>query len=158
MEKYAAIFLLSGAVLFGSGGTLCKPGEKTIFSCDTGGKKLSVCRKSSKVSYRYGKPHHTELEISSRPYYSSRQFSRASTESHLRFHNRGYDYVIYSKEIYEYKNHPNDGTGRYNTYDGLYVVKNGRVITKKSCRRIYPHALGIERVGRYAKKEPFEEY
>jgi len=123
--------------------TLCTKSDEVVFSCDIKKKKLSVCKQNNhEVIYRYGTPYKVELEIKSKPKYSYEQFIRANYEEHLRFHNKGYDYIVYANEFLEYDKHPNDGTQRYVEHSGVYVVKNKKLLARLACNKLYKNMMG----------------
>ncbi len=103
--------------------------------------------------YRYGRSHKVELEIKSKPKFSSTQFIRAAYEGHLRFHNKGYDYIVYSNELYN-----GDKTGGYTEHHGVYVVKNKKVLAKLTCKKTYSHMKGIDNTGNDVLKETYIGY
>ena len=153
--------LLLVTVLFGfayADETLCAQDDVVIFSCDIKQKKLSVCQqKDSAFVYRYGKPHKVELTITSSPSYSHRQFVRANVESRLRFHNKGYDYIVYSNSLFEYDNHPYDGTGAYRSGYGVYVVKNNKLLAELKCRKTYPYMEDMFKFRNSFKQEKYSQ-
>jgi hypothetical protein len=140
-------FLLFIVILFSfvhADETLCSNSDVVVLSCNIKQKTLSVChQKDNKFVYKYGKSHKVELTISSRPLYSHNQFVRANVESRLRFHNKGYDYIVYSNDFFTYDKHPNDGTGVYKAGHGVYVVKNNKLLAELKCNKIYPHMKDI---------------
>ncbi len=120
--------------------TLCSSGDVVVLSCNIKQKILSVChQKNNKFVYKYGKPHKVELSISSSPLFSHNQFIRVNVETRLRFHNKGYDYIVYSNDFFTYDKHPNDGTGVYKAGHGVYVVKNNKLLTNLKCKKTYPY-------------------
>jgi len=126
--------------------TLCSSSDDVVLSCNIKQKILSVChQKDNKFVYKYGKPHKVELTISSRPLYSHNQFIRMNVESRLRFHNKGYDYIVYSNDLFTYDKHPNDGTGVYKSGHGIYVVKNNKLLATLKCNKTYPYMEDIYR-------------
>ncbi len=132
--------------------TLCSNSDVVVLSCNIKQKILSVChQKDNKFVYKYGKPHNVELTISSRPLYSHNQFIRANEESRLRFHNKGYDYIVYSNDLFTYDNNPYDGTGRYEAGHGVYVVKNNKLLADLKCNKTYPDMGDI-----YSFRDNFE--
>lgn len=131
--------------------TLCSSSDTVVLSCNIKQKILSVCQqKNNKFVYKYGKPHKVELTISSRPLFSHNQFVRANVESRLRFHNKGYNYIVYSNDLFTYDKHPNDGTGVYKAGHGVYVVKNNKLLANIKCTKTYPNMKGI-----YNSKDSF---
>ena len=139
--------------------TLCSKGDTVVFSCDIKKKKLSVCKyNGSQFVYRYGTRNKVELEIMAKPRLSSEQFIRVNYEEHLRFHNKGYDYIVYSNELMEYEKDPYDGTARYVEHSGVYVVKNKNVLAKLTCNKICPYMKGIGNIGNSILKEKYIGY
>ena len=139
--------------------TLCSRNEAVIFSCDMKKKKLSVCKKNHyQYVYRYGTRKKVELEITAKPKFSSEQFIRAQYESHLRFHNKGYDYIVYSNELLVYDKNPYDETAHYEEHNGVYVVKDRKVLVKLRCKKMYPYMKGISSIINYVPKEKYIGY
>ena len=137
---------------------LCNNGDIVVFSCDIKKKTLSVCKHKKQIIYKYGTKNKIELKIKSKPRYSYRQFARANYEEHLRFYNKGYDYIVYSGEFMEYKKTPYDKTAHYVEHNGVYVVKNKKVISKLKCNKKYPHMKGLDKIGNSVLKEKYIGY
>jgi hypothetical protein len=159
MKKVLMIALLLINTVYADS-TLCSANDEVVFSCDIKQKKLSVCKHKNRkqVIYRYGTPYKVELEIRSKPFFSSEQFVRANYENHLRFHNKGYDYIVYSNEFLEYDRHPNDGTAHYVEHHGVYVAKENRLLVKLTCNKVYSRMLGIESVASSVFDESYNSY
>jgi len=158
MRNILMIVTLLASVMYADT-TLCSNDSKVVLSCEIKKKKLSVCKyKNNQIIYRYGTSHKVELEIKSKPSFSSMQFVRANYENHLRFHNKGYDYVVYSNEFLEYDKHPNDGTARYVEHSGLYVVKKKKVLAKLTCNKMYNKMIGIGNASKGVLEETYIGY
>lgn len=79
----------------------CRRGETRIYACDFGDRRVAVCAAGSRLSYRFGDDHRTDLEIDSRP-----RRVRAHTgavvgggggrQDYIRFSNNGYQYIVHS--------------------------------------------------------------
>lgn len=136
--------------------TLCSSSDVVVLSCNIKQKILSVCQqKNNKFVYKYGKPHKVELTISSKPLYSHNQFVRANVESRLRFHNKGYDYIVYSNNLFTYDKHPNDGTGVYKAGHGVYVLKNNKLLADLKCNKTYPYMEDIYKLRNSFRHEKY---
>ena len=130
--------------------TLCHPREDVYFSCPTENNKIiSLCAFENSspnhgyVQYRFGTPDHIEFEFPNKPQppknrvlISDISVSLRKIEfTHIKFKSVRYDYVIY--------------TG-YSS--GIYVLKNGKSISNRSCdsvgyQQLHPEAyLGIKTV------------
>jgi len=158
MKKVLWVFSLLLSFIYADT-TLCGKDDMVILSCDIKKKKLSICKQDNqKVVYKYGTLNKIELEINTVPWISSEQFIRANYEEHLRFHNKGYDYIVYANEFLVYDRHPNDGTQHYVEHHGVYVVKNKKLLVKLTCNKIYPHMKGFGKVGNGARKENYIGY
>ena len=138
--------------------TLCNNSDVVVFSCDIKKKKLSVCKHKNQIIYKYGTKNKIELKIKSKPRYSYRQFVRANYEEHLRFYNKGYDYIVYSSEFMEYEKSPYDKTAHYVEHNGVYVVKNKKLLATLRCTKTYPHMKWIGNIGNNAIKEKYIGY
>lgn len=153
--------ILDAPVMYGgyADTTLCQKDDTIVFSCDIKQKKLAVCQKQDgKTVYRYGTPENVELTIDSPPFYSHEHYIRANVAAHLRFHNKGYNYIIYETEFFEYENNPNDDTGKYVQRNGVYVVKNDKLLANLECNNINTNALGIGNQKNKFKQEEFIRY
>ena len=150
------IWLISTSVYADT--TLCKSDDIVVFSCNIKKKKLSVCKHKNKIIYKYGVKNKVELQINSKPIYSYEQFVRANYEEHLRFHNKGYDYIVYSNEFMEYDKTPYDGTARYVSHNGVYVLKNNKLLTRLECKKTYPSMKGIHSLQHSVQKEKYTGY
>jgi len=133
--------------------TLCEKGDMVVFSCDIKKKKLSICKgRNQRIVYKYGTQHKVELEINKNPKYSHRQFVKANEEFHLRFHNKGYDYVVYTNELM-------NNAGGYKEHAGVYVVKDTKVLTRLTCRKMNDgNMIGIASTGKGVLKETYIGY
>lgn len=92
--------------------TMCRPGEKEIFSCTTKAKKTaSLCAspgfsaQGGTLQYRFGTPGKAELQYPETPQPAAGTFFFSSTmysgggEAHIRFSNGGYDYLLFDRTV-----------------------------------------------------------
>lgn len=128
--------------------SLCKPGEKIIYSCQTARKKTaSLCTsadypdKRSRLQYRFGTASKIEMQFPDTPQPAEGRFFRSYTmysggyESHVRFSTDSYDYFYYDRMIrtgFKGQNLPKDSSG---------LVVRERSSGKEQHRACYPDAV-----------------
>lgn len=129
--------------------SLCKAGEAVIFNCLHKQKIASLCaspgfsKESGQVKYRFGTTNKVELEYprgdkGSRElfWFSSTGYSGGS-ESHIRFVNGRFTYLLYDKMIRTgFPGDPGnpDGTNNPAMSGGIIVQKKGSKASRLSCR------------------------
>lgn len=129
--------------------SLCKEGEAVIFNCLHKQKIASLCaspgfsKESGQVKYRFGADSKIEFEYphdnnSSRElfWFSGAGYSGGS-ESHIRFVNGRFTYLLYDKMIRtSFPGDPGnpDGTNKPEMSGGVIVLKNGSKATRLLCR------------------------
>ena len=129
--------------------SLCKEGEAVIFNCLHKQKIASLCaspgfsKESGQVKYRFGTVSKIEFDYphdnnSSRElfWFSSAGFSGGS-ESHIRFVNGRFTYLLYDKMIRtSFPGDPGNpyGTNKPEMSGGVIVLKNGSKATRLLCR------------------------
>ncbi|MFJ3048277.1 hypothetical protein ACIPEN_20785 [Herbaspirillum chlorophenolicum] len=109
---FAASLALANAHAAAPEPTMCKPGEKDIFSCTTHARKTaSLCASpdfsagGGTVQYRFGTPANIELQYPNTPQPAAGKFFFSSTmysgggEAHIRFASGGYDYILFDRTV-----------------------------------------------------------
>jgi hypothetical protein len=108
--------------------TLCQPHEEVYFSCQIGGKVMSVCASGNispdngYVQYRFGRIGNIELEYPEKPYPPKKLFSISDISegninfTHVKFDSGKYHYVLYQGEP-----------------SGIYIKRRGEVISNRTC-------------------------
>jgi hypothetical protein len=81
----------------------CRRGERVIYACDFGTRRVAVCAVDNRLSYRFGDARRTDLEIDSRPghvraYVGGVVGGGGGYQNHIRFTNNGYQYIVQSTE------------------------------------------------------------
>ena len=89
----------------------CRRGERRIYACSFGDRQVAVCATDRRLSYRFGTSRRTDLEIDSRPghvraYVGGVVGGGGGSQSHIRFTNNGYQYVVHSMEQGRMMDHP----------------------------------------------------
>lgn len=82
---------------------VCRRGERVIYACDFGDRQVAVCAAEDRVSYRFGDARRTDLEIDSRPGHVRAHVGGVTgggggSQTHIRFSNNGYHYIVHSME------------------------------------------------------------
>ena len=129
--------------------SLCKVGEVVIFNCLHKQKIASLCaspgfsKDSGQAKYRFGTTSNVELEYPRGDNDSRELFLFSSTgysggsESHIRFVNGRFTYLLYDKMIRTgFPGDPGnpDGTNNPAMSGGVIVQKNGSMASRLSCR------------------------
>ncbi len=129
--------------------SLCKEGEAVIFNCLHKQKIASLCaspglsKESGKVKYRFGMTSKVELEYPRGDNDSRELFLFSSTgysggsESHIRFVNGRFTYLLYDKMLRTgFLGDPGnpDGTNNPSMSGGIIVQKKGSKASRISCR------------------------
>ncbi|WP_146589523.1 SH3 domain-containing protein [Puniceibacterium confluentis] len=100
----------------------------TVFSCDTGGKTVSVTSDNNSLTYSYGATGRIEKSITGDARSGNlhwMQMRYAGLVSQLRFSSGEYSYILFHAE-------GNANTGAQ-THSGLVVMQGTRVISEKTC-------------------------
>lgn len=79
----------------------CRRDETRIYACDFGVRRVAVCAAETRLSYRFGTDHRTDLEIDSRPgqvraYTGGVVGGGNGHQNRIRFTNNGYQYIVHS--------------------------------------------------------------
>ncbi|MBI5924609.1 MAG: hypothetical protein HY836_03350 [Aquabacterium sp.] len=129
--------------------TLCKEGEAVLFNCLNKQKIASLCvshgafNESDLVKYRFGTASRIELEYPRGNNGSHKLFLFSSTghsggsESHIKFVNGRFTYLLYDKMIRTgFPGDPgnSDGTNNPSMSGGVIVLKKGSKASRLSCR------------------------
>lgn len=108
--------------------TLCQPHEEIYFSCPAGNKIISLCASGNispnngYVQYRFGTLDRLELQFPNKPNPPKSRFLISDISEgnanyvHVKFKSGEYNYVIYQ-----------------GVSNGLYIKKNGRLISNLIC-------------------------
>lgn len=132
--------MLVAAVAFASGaaaaaGVECGPGERTVFACSTGTKRVSVCSAdatagggSSLVQYRFGGPTATELTYPA----AGSDWRQVATGGSLTFSGGGGAFLAFARPPYRYVVYSAIGRG-WGERAGVVVEKEGRRIAHLPC-------------------------
>lgn len=80
---------------------VCRRGERVIYACDFGPRRVAVCANDNRLSYRFGDARRTDLEIDSRPGHVRAHVGGVvggggGHQNHIRFSNNGYQYIVHS--------------------------------------------------------------
>lgn len=80
---------------------VCRRGERVIYACDFGPRRVAVCANDNRLSYRFGDARRTDLEIDSRrghvrAYVGGVVGGGGGHQDHIRFSNNGYQYIVHS--------------------------------------------------------------
>ncbi|WP_431470425.1 hypothetical protein [Sphingosinithalassobacter sp. LHW66-3] len=118
---------------------LCKPVEQVIFECGLGERTVAICAGGSGetryVQYRYGTADALELQHPAQPFgsgtlaWSSTPYSGGG-EAQISFDNGAYTYVVYSRTV---RTGFGEGGNAPEFSAGLFVQRDGRTISRKSC-------------------------
>jgi hypothetical protein len=136
--------VVGNAAHAGAASTHCAAGERVVYNCAFGRKVASICLAASTVSYRYGPLGAPELQIAStgadgRAFQNRRMASGGTTETSVRFVNKGYSYVIYVEARGAVADHPNENSS------GIVVLKSrDDEGTTLMCRRTSRSYLNLE--------------
>lgn len=122
--------------------SLCKDNEKSMFSCATGEKIISLCatqyneKDKNILTYRFGKPNNIpELEYQSKENETNKYFTYAKAY----YGNGSIEEMSFKKGAYLYTIYQ----GRHNYRDnsaGLLLEKNGKKIANFSCNNNTPES------------------
>ena len=123
-------------------GSLCSANEAILFECSVGRKSVAVCGGDlpggrTYARYLYGLPGKLDMEYPARTGPGHGMLTHASVgysgggESQIRFENRGYEYVVYSRTI-------RTGFGADRLHypkheDGLFVRRDGKMVSERQC-------------------------
>jgi hypothetical protein len=116
-------------------GTQCRAGERVAFTCAMGRKVVSVCIQPNRlVAYRYGPLGKPEMVIASsgadgRAHRGEVMLSGGGAQQHLRFHNAGAEYVVYSGITGPGFDPPNVRSS------GLVVLRGQDEVSSRACPR-----------------------
>lgn len=129
----ATLLLLAAAAADGAD-PVPAPGIGTVFSCDTGTRRISVVHDGRALVYRFGTARKEELRLalapgSGRVFYHNSLYPRGEDQT-LRFVNGRYSYVVYS-----HWTAPSGGVSPEIFYGGVLVVDGERTIATHRCRR-----------------------
>lgn len=85
----------------GAEAPICRRGERVIYACDFGPRRVAVCATEDRLSYRFGDARRTDLEIDSGPgrvraHVGGATGGGGGRQEHIRFSNNGYQYVVHS--------------------------------------------------------------
>ena len=112
--------------------THCRPGERALYNCPfEDGRVASFCAGET-YAYRYGPLGRPELEITRAPgqagiWQGGVVGQGGGQQTHVRFQNEGYDYVVFSG----YDGRLADNPGR--EYSGVVVMRNGEEVRRLDC-------------------------
>jgi hypothetical protein len=136
------------------GASLCAQDEKTIWSCETAGRKtVSICgarsldKESGYVQYRFGRPGHVELEYPRQRQHTQTAFTYFRytrplvTFLGLRFKIDEYEYEVYDNS--------NEEAGAHSSEAGVTVTPAGNTAKAVDyrCRKpVVHHLIDLEEV------------
>jgi hypothetical protein len=118
--------------------TLCNASEKAIFQCVVKSKLLSLCASkdigpsNGTLQYRFGAPGKVELQYPEVPqsakghFYLSNQMYSGGGETHVRFKNGDYEYVMFDSTTrtgFNGHNNPKFSAGLATKHAGKVVVR-----------------------------------
>ena len=112
-----------------AGDTLCEAGETSLFSCEIGAKRVSVCSVGSGAVYRYGTP--AKVELTSRSVTFANRGYSGGGESQLTAKNGDYTYTAFDSTI---RTSFGEGGNDPEFSSGLVIARGGRVISSKMCK------------------------
>ncbi|QXF34629.1 hypothetical protein CE143_16765 [Photorhabdus luminescens] len=132
MKKYLllGVFFLNAPL---SATTLCKNNEVVVFHCAMKESKFSVCKRNDYIYYKHEKNNkvdftYPETNRKGDFYFSYTGYSGGG-ESHIRFENSNYHYIIYDRII-----RSEDYMGRYPNFEsGISIMKDGSLISHQKC-------------------------
>lgn len=111
----------------------CAPPERTIYSCASKARLVSVCATDSAITYRAGAGGHTDLQIVSHAgdgvahLGTIRGPGSGGRQIGLRFSNAGYDYLVFSST----NGSGTDAPGERRS--GVVVMKESQTIASLPC-------------------------
>lgn len=166
LSSFALVAALSAAASIGVPPpvNMCRPGEQVLFNCLNrrqafflcGSKDLSQTRGS--LQYRAFKDGALQMSYPAQHappsgrFFKSTEMYSGGLDTHVRFDNGGYTYVLFSSFVswpVDMKNH------RRSTYDtGIVVWRGGKLVSRLACRN--PDAVVAEPVYRLIPEEPFQ--
>lgn len=135
-EEIEAAAVRAGTTLADGAGAAevpaCRAGERPIYACDFGDRRLAVCATDDRIAYRYGDAHKTDLEIVSREgavraYQGGVVGGGGGQQTHLRFTNNGWDYIVHSAAAGSLTETPGL------RWSGVVVMRNGQVRQERAC-------------------------
>jgi hypothetical protein len=140
--KLSALALLVTAVFPAQAAapSQCASVEKVIFSCNTGGKIVSVCAAAGtgSLSYRFGPPGHPEMT------YPPADSWRAVTRSgEWTFSGGGGAWLAFHRDAFRYIVYTAIGRG-WGEKSGIAVEQNGKLLTNAPCRDEPVSVLGFD--------------
>lgn len=106
-KVWVLLSLLSASIAIASPSSLCSPRELTVFDCDVGSKRLSICAsndlgtKNGTLQYRFGTAEKIELLYPESPRAPVGHFWASSTaysgggEFRIRFRNGSHDFLVF---------------------------------------------------------------
>lgn len=114
----------------------CHGGETRVYACDFGDRVLTVCAAPARLSYRFGDDHKTDLEIVSRPgrvraWLGSVIGGGGGGQTHIRFTNNGYQYIVYTMEAGSLHDEPGKQSSGLTLLHGEGV--NAPVVREMQC-------------------------
>jgi len=131
----SVVFLLSVLVrTAAAGGSHCSAKEQTLFSCNTGGKTVSVCASpdlstdSGSLQYRFGRLGAPELLYPA----AGANWREVTRGGLLTFAGGGGSYLSFAKGPYRYVVYTAIGKG-WGQKAGVVVEKGGKRLTSLSC-------------------------
>lgn len=123
--------------------TLCTEEEQPLFNCMVKQRIISVCaskpltKEKGYVQYRFGTKSKMEFQFPNEPSPQGRHFQLSSTayagggETHLRFINENFEYIIFERTIKGDVHEP--GTRPTIFTDGIMVKKTGKIVMQYRC-------------------------
>lgn len=147
--------LTAGPATGAQGGPLCRPSERTVFSCRTENRKIiAVCASidigpsTGYLQYRFGTDNQTELKLpedaavhnfrQTSSYYGGREEDEAGGNI-----DRGLQFIKgpYAYTVYQHQGHGWEG-------EGVRVTKDGNQIADVKCNGDFANAIDIDAVRR----------
>jgi len=114
--------------------SLCQSGESVLYSCPFARGTGSVCMGGGHLHYRFGKPGQVAIDIVNKPDWSNVHMGSLvghglNAEDHIRFTNRGTDYIVYDGTA----GPSSDRAAGARVLAGVEVRKDGRLLQRDKC-------------------------
>lgn len=114
---------------------LCRPDEVVLFQCKLKTRLLSLCASkdisptAGKLQYRFGTPQKIELTYPKTPQSAAGNFFISAViypggdETHIRFNNKGFDYILFDKSVRTESN----GNNNPKLSSGAVIRRDGKI-------------------------------
>lgn len=123
-----------GAPAVQGAGAMCRPPERPIYVCDFGRRQVAVCSTDNSLTYRFGSASRTELELTSSGGSSTAAVSAVTgggggKQTHIRFTNGDYDYIVHTMVAGGLTERPGQRSS------GLTVMRGEQEVSVMACGR-----------------------